>query len=216
MARRQPKGRKPRKPRPLKLAARLPDDAQDLHDHCLAGWNNLKADTAHFASPPGGPQIEAALLGLGNALGAAPGGTPADKEAVNTAATKVRELWFPLVRYAEAVLRALPVEEVPPILANVLMYKSAAGTHKPKPPLAAKHGPMSGSAIVSALAILNAVTYTFEWSLDQSAWSTTTATKSRVTITGLTPGKLYWFRVRAFLRDGTTTDYVSSVSLMMI
>jgi hypothetical protein len=36
------------------------------------------------------------------------------------------------------------------------------------------------------------------------------------TFTGLTPGKTYWFRVRAFLRDGTTTDYVHPVSLMVI
>jgi hypothetical protein len=34
--------------------------------------------------------------------------------------------------------------------------------------------------------------------------------KSRLTITGLTPGKQYWFRVTAFLRDGTTRQHVTS------
>jgi hypothetical protein len=40
--------------------------------------------------------------------------------------------------------------------------------------------------------------------------------KTRLVITGLTPGKVYWFRVRAFLRSGTTTDPVSAVSLMVV
>jgi hypothetical protein len=39
--------------------------------------------------------------------------------------------------------------------------------------------------------------------------------QAHVLVTGLTPGKLYYFRVRAFLRDGSTTAYVQSVSLMV-
>jgi hypothetical protein len=35
---------------------------------------------------------------------------------------------------------------------------------------------------------------------------------TRVTVTGLTPGKLYYFRFRVFLRGDTTTDYLQTVS----
>jgi hypothetical protein len=50
------------------------------------------------------------------------------------------------------------------------------------------------------------------WSLDQVAWQSMTSGQARVTIPGLTPAKLDWFRARAFLRDGTTTDpWASSI-----
>jgi hypothetical protein len=39
--------------------------------------------------------------------------------------------------------------------------------------------------------------------------------QTRAAISGLTPGKLYWFRARAFLRDGTTTDPVGLVDLIV-
>jgi len=92
---------------------------------------------------------------------------------------------------------------------------SLRGTRKPKPPLAVKQR-MSGTVTVAALAILNALTYDWEWSVDQATWATTTTGAANATLTGLTPGKTYYFRVRAFLRDGTETAYVGPISLMVI
>jgi hypothetical protein len=194
----------------------LPTDNEQLFTHCSAGWSAMKADTVHFPSPPMAAQVDAALTELGQALPAAANGGTTEKEAVKTAAIKVRSLWSQLAKYVQTVLRAMPVEDALPILANVLLYKSNAGAHRPKPPLAAKHGATSGTVVVAALAILRALTYTFEWSLDQVAWSTITTGKTRVTITSLVSGKVYSFRVRAFLQDGTTTDYVHPVSLVVI
>jgi hypothetical protein len=194
----------------------LPKDDEQLFTHCSAGWSAMKADTAHFPSPPVADRLDTALTELGLALTAAATGGPTEKAAVKTAAIKVRGLWSELAKYAQSVLRTLPVEDTLPILANVLLYKSDAGAHRPKPPLAAKHGATSGNVLVVALAIARSLTYTFEWSLDQVAWSTTIAGETRTTITGLMSGKVYWFRVRAFLRDGTTTDYVGPVSLVVI
>jgi len=202
--------------RPLNVATHLPSDDEQLFTHCSAGWAAMKADKAHFPSPPMAAQLDSALTALGAALPAAANGGMAEKAAVKTAALKVRSLWSELAKYAQTVLRTLPVEDTLPILANVLLYKSNAGAHHPKPPLAAKHGATSGNVVVAALAIPRALTYTFEWSLDQQAWSTTTLGQARVTITGLMSGKVYWFRVRAFLQDGTTTDYVHAVSLVVI
>jgi hypothetical protein len=194
----------------------LPTDDEQLFTHCSAGWAAVKADTAHFPSPPVAAPLDTALTALGLALPAAANGGTTEKEAVRTAAIKVRGLWAEFAKYAQTILRAMPVEDTLPILANVLLYKSNAGAHRPKPPLAAKHGETSSTVVVAALAILRALTYTFEWSFDQVAWSTITTGKTRITVTGLTPGKVYWFRVRAFLKDGTTTDYVDPVSLMVI
>ncbi len=128
----------------------------------------------------------------------------------------MRELWGLNARYAQKVLRALPVEQVPPILASVLLYASRTGKKGPKPPIQAKRAATSGSAIVILLAMAQALTYTYEWSADLVTWQSLTAGRTRVTIAGLTPGKLYWFRARAFLRDGTTTDTVGLVDLIVV
>jgi hypothetical protein len=57
--------------------------------------------------------------------------------------------------------------DVPPILANCMMYASNVGSHKPKAPIAAYHAGTSGSVKLVALAILGALTYEWEWSVDQ-------------------------------------------------
>src|SRR5579862_8685321 len=117
---------KPKPPSPLRLATHLPSEPHLLNAHVTAGWTAFKADTAHFPSPPNAALLDAALKTLGDALDAAPGGTPAEQKAVGQAATKVREYWHGVAVYAQGILRTLPVEDVPPILAAVLLYKSAA------------------------------------------------------------------------------------------
>ena len=127
----------------------------------------------------------------------------------------VRELWGLNARYAQKVLRTLPVEQVPPILKSVLLYASQRGKKGPKPPIQAKRAKTSGSATVILLAVAQTLTYTYDWSLDQVTWQSMTSGHTRVTIAGLTAGKLYWFRAVAFLRDGTTTDPVGLVDLIV-
>jgi hypothetical protein len=170
----------------------------------------------HFPSLPNVAETDAALKELGDALPLAANGGKVENDAVRTAATKVRALWGQLAKYARLALRALPIEETPPILAGVLMAQSHQGQHKPKPPIDAVHGAVSGLMIVTVLAIAHALHYTFEWSLDQQNWSSLTQGKTRAIIDGLTPGKVYWFRVRALLRNGTTTDPVGPISKMAI
>jgi hypothetical protein len=207
---------KERPPRPLSIAEHLPADPVELNVHCAAGWTAMKADAQHFPSPPATAEMDTALTALDAALKAQPNGSHAQTAAVTAAATTVRGLWTLNSAYAQKVLRTLPVEQVPPILANVLLYQSQRGKKGSKPPIAAKHGPNSGTVLVTVLAIAQALSYAFEWSADQTTWSSMTWPRTRVTIAGLTPGKVYWFRVQAFLRSGTTTDPLPAVSLMVV
>jgi hypothetical protein len=206
---------KAKPPTPLTIAEHLPRDPADLHNHVAAGWTAMKADTTHFPAPPATGELDTAVTSLAGALKAKPNGTPADTAAVTAAVTAVRDLWGLNARYAQKVLRAVPVEQVPPILASVMLYASQKGKKAPKPPIQAKRAATSGSAIVILLAVAHALTYTYEWSLDQVTWQSLTAGQTRVTILGLVPGKPYWFRARAFLRDGTTTDPVGLASLIV-
>ena len=206
---------KEKPPTPLIIAEHLPRDPADLYNHVNAGWAAMKADAAHFPSPPATAEMDTALTNLGTALNVVPNGDPTDTATVKAAATAVRELWGVNARYAQKALRALPVEQIPPILANVLLYASQQGKRGPKPPILAKRAATSGSAIVILLAVAQALTYTYEWSLDQVTWQSMTSGHTRVTIAGLTPGKQYWFRARAFLRNGTTTDPVGVFELIV-
>jgi hypothetical protein len=206
---------KEKPPTPLIIAEHLPTAPADLYNHVNAGWTAMKADAAHFPSPPATGEMDTAVTNLGLALKAGPNGAPTDTAAVTAAATAVRELWGLNSRYAQKMLRALPVEQVPPILANVLLYASQKGKRGPKPPIQAKRATTSGSAVVILLAVAQALTYMYEWSLDQVTWQSMTSGHTRVTIAGLLPGKLYWFRARAFLRNETTTDPVGLIDLIV-
>jgi hypothetical protein len=117
----------------------------------------------------------------------------------------MREL-KPLV---QGILRGLPPDQVPAILATILMPQSKVGRRRPQPPLKFGQGP-SGSALLRALKILGALVYDWEVSGDGTTWSVFGRThKPHVTITGLTPGKQYWFRVSAFKVDDTTTPHLT-------
>ncbi len=155
-------------PTPLIIAEHLPTDPAALGYHVGAGWTAMKADTTHFPSPPETATLDTALTNLGNALNAVPNGGKTETATVKATATVVRELWGSNARYAQKVLRTLPVEQVPPILANVLLYRSQTGKKKPKPPIQARRGATSGSALVILLAVARKLTYTYQWSADQN------------------------------------------------
>jgi hypothetical protein len=100
--------------------------------------------------------------------------------------------------------------------ANVEMAASTAESAKMslrkvpvrnKDPFQVKDGKVSGQVLLIAKAILGALTYFWEFSVDSKSWSSIPETsKASTTYSGLTPGQLYYFRFRAHTRKGMT-DY---------
>jgi hypothetical protein len=87
-------------------------------------------------------------------------------------------------------------------------------THS-KQDFAVKDGPLSGQVKLIAKAILRALLYFWEFSLDQKTWSTAPDTsKAKTILAGLTVGQTYYFRFRARTRTGMT-DYSQILSLMI-
>jgi hypothetical protein len=219
MTRQKKSGSAPkRRPRPKRtnVATHLPRAPRSLFTHCGASWAAVKADTGHFPSPfPPASQIEGNLGTLGTALQEAEGGDAAATASVVAADAKVREDFRQLKAYVQGVLQGLPPEEVAPVLASILMFESKVGTKKPKPPLGVQQG-ASGSVILDALAVPGALIYEWEQGLDQASFTPAGRTgQARLAVAGLTPGKQYWFRFSAFLRDGTTTDHVVAGPFMV-
>ncbi len=217
MARQKKSGSAPKRTKRTNVAALLPRSAQPLYARCTAIWQAVKADTVHFTTPyPPAAQIEGDLTALGAALQTAEGGDSAAKAAVTPAAQKVRQDFRQLREYVQGVLQAMPPEQAAPILAEILLYESRVGIRPPKPPLAIKQGTQSGSVILEALRVLGALTYQWESSSDQVNWSVFGRTgQAHVTIPGLTPGKVYYFRVSAFMRNATSTEYVYAGPFMV-
>jgi len=197
-------------PKPLTLAGLLPNTPEALQPHVATMLAALATDKDHFT--PIAADVASAQTDngkLGDAIQAAKNGGEPEKQAMLAAERKVRQDVRELVPQVQGILRALPPDQVPAILANILLFQSHVGERPPKPPLAAKDPKpaLPGSVLLVALAIAGALTYDYECSTDQTTWTFGGKSgKAHFTVTGLTPGKQYWFRVTAFLRDGTTTQ----------
>jgi hypothetical protein len=204
-------------PRTLNVALYLSRNPQALYVHCSASWAAIKADTAHFATPyPPAGVVEPHLAALASALTANEGGSPAETAALEGAAKLVRQDFHMLGKYVEGTLRASPLEDAPAVLANILMYVSKVGQRSPKAELALTHGATAGTALATALAVDQATAYFWEVSADQQSFAVgATTSQAHATLSGLTPGKLYYFRLRALKRDGTMTSYSQVVSFMV-
>jgi hypothetical protein len=207
----------PKKTKIPRVALLLPVAFLALYVRCLAIWNAIKADTVHFPTPyPAASVVDGDLTGLATALQAAESGSPAETAALKSAAGKVRQTFEQLGKYVQSVVRAGAAEDAAALIASVLMYESKVGQRSPKPELAVKDTVTSGLVRLVALAIAGAVTYYWEVSVDQASWSAgAQSAKAQATIGGLTPGKEYYFRVHAFLRNGTTTSPSVTVSRLV-
>ena len=76
-------------------------------------------------------------------------------------------------------------------------------------------GPTSGTVVCEAKAPGGHANYFWFYSLDQKSWtSVPEAMKSKITISGLTPGQTYYFRHYIMTRKGNS-DMSQIVSLMV-
>jgi len=122
-----------------------------------------------------------------------------------------------LVINVRATVRAQAVDAataVAMILSTGLsVRKSKTGK---KRPLAAKHGSVSGDVFLAVLAVAKTAIYFWEMSVDQKVWTAVPETmKASTTVSGLTPGQVYYFRFRARTRKGLG-DYSDVVKLMVL
>jgi hypothetical protein len=164
-----------------------------------AAFAALQTDTAAYDA------ANVAALGGGKAMTAA-----------RTAARKkvVADL-FHVRDYVQglAELLASPADAAALIVLAGLHIKKTGKRNKP--PISAKNGPTSGSVVLDALRVATIAVYLWQFSLDQKSWSNVPQTmKARLTVTGLTPGQVYYFRFSAQTRKGLV-DFSQIVSLMV-
>jgi hypothetical protein len=215
MRRKKIGAQKPPQPQHTTVALDLPASPVELQPHVATMLTELGNDQ-RFSSLA--TQIAQAKTDNGNlliAIGAATNGGTIEHGKMLAAAEAVRQDMRTLRPLVQGVLRTLPPDQVPAILATLLMQQSKVGTRHPQPPLRFTQGP-SGSALLKTLRILAAVVYYWETSVDGANFTVYGKShKPHVTVAGLTPGKQYWFRVSSFLRDDTTSPYLVIGPFMM-
>lgn len=174
-----------------------------------------KAKGSTSVSYAGLAELEADVIALDKAETAAKDRTPAAVADRDAKALKVYQGLHHYRDYVQSLAeaQATPADAVTLILNLGLTVRKSRSYAKPA--LAAKYGGVSGEVLLAALAVVGAGAYYWEWSIDQKSWSsapeTTTASTS---ISGLTPGQLYYFRFRALTPKGKG-NYSQVVSLMM-
>ena len=190
-------------------------------DHTFVTFLYAIADgltgNAAFTNPTPTPAtIKAAADMLAVANGQAKGGGKAEVSDRNAKRKDAEDLVDDLVNYVQVTVRKQAGDAA---TATAMIHSVGLSVRKrtpvKKPPFAAKYGPVSGVVVLVALAAVKNAMYWYEYSLDQKTWSSVPQImKSKVTIAGLTPGSVYYFRFRAQGRKGMG-DYSQIVSLMM-
>jgi hypothetical protein len=200
---------KPPHPKNTTLATLLPKDPLVLQPHVATLLTELANDQAHFGAIAAQvTQAQADNGNLAKAITAATNGGTIEHGDMLVAAETVRQDIRVLKPLVQGILRKLSPDQVPAILSTILMAESKVGTRHPQPPLKLTQGP-SGGGRLEAQRILLALVYFFEVSADGTTFTLSgKSAKRQFAITGLAPGKPYWFRVSAFLRDDTTSPYV--------
>ncbi len=83
------------------------------------------------------------------------------------------------------------------------------------PEVSAKNAGVSGKVQLAAKAVARAATYSWEYSVDQTQWTSIPDTMyARTEVSGLTSACTYYFRFRTFTRAGRS-DYSQVVSLLI-
>jgi hypothetical protein len=135
----------------------------------------------------------------------------------------VTKSYVQLAHYAEANCN----DDVQTFLLSGFKLKPSGKTAAP--PLSDKfrrveRGKLSGTIILTLLKVLGAMSYTVRYGAVPAGggvpatWTTqpVSAVRPPTTISGLTPGTVYAFQVRALLKDNVFTDWSDSVTIMCV
>jgi hypothetical protein len=106
--------------------------------------------------------------------------------------------------YINSVVATLPPDQATAAVESSGLPAKKRST-RTKPPLQVKYGGLPGSVLVIALAAARSAAYYFEYSSDGKTWlACPMVMKCQTSLSGLTIGTTYYFRVHAQTRKGIT------------
>ena len=176
----------------------------------------LLANAGIYTKPP----ID--LTTYGNAITAYEGSTPAALDGSKTAVAQKDKLKEAAIRMYTQLAHYVELncnDDMATFLLSGFQAKATAKTFTPPATDSIrkiKHGPNTGQLIVTLLAVKGAKNYVLRYGVNPlSTWTDLVVTSVRpaTTISGLTPGTLYAFRVQVLLKSGYT-DWSDPITMM--
>lgn len=174
-------------------------------------------DNPHVPSPsPTLDVFNANIKSLQDAQSKAQAGELGAAKVRDARAKKVKKDLIKLLDCVQTAADAQPnPEEAAAVILSAGMSVRGKST-RAKAPFAVKQLPVSGSVQLDARAIAKKAVYFWELSVDQTTWTEIDKTmRARLVVTGLTPGRTYYFRFRALLSGGMS-DVSQVVSLIVV
>ena len=169
----------------------------------------------YFPKPvPSLAKVNDAIDALHEAEVVSQSGTRGTKKVRDEARTKLTSLLNRLKAYVQGV-----ADDDPDHAASII--ESAGMSVQPKGPqakqlLAARRGPVQGTVVLAVKAAAKVASYQWQMSEDGgSTWADLPVTlQAKTEVSGLVPGRTYWFRHRALTRGGTS-DASEPVSIIV-
>jgi hypothetical protein len=198
----------------IKVAPNLPKPASGVS--CLAhAYVHCMTDNPYFPSPtPSLSEVTAAAVALEATSAAVLTRAKGARQTRDVDLLALRIVLGRLAAYVQDIADLDPTN-APSIIESAGMdVKRFRG--RPKPPLEAVHGDVSGSAKVLAKWAGDRAAYEWRCSTDQRSWTNAPQTlQSSTVIYGLTPKTEYFFQVRITTKDGAG-DWGQLVSLVVL
>jgi hypothetical protein len=172
-------------------------------------------NNSYFGTPlPTLASVTAAIAALVTAQNATAGRPPGAVAARNVKQRDLVQLLQHLGDYVLGIAEQSP-ENAAAIVASASMYL-VQRQFVVKPEFAVYQGAVSGEvSLVARAGKGGRATHYWQFSLDQKNWQSVADTdKARTTVSGLTPGQVYYFR-HASMRKGVRTDWSQIVSFLV-
>ena len=174
-------------------------------------------DNPHVPSPsPTLDVFEANIKALQDAQSKAQAAELGAAKVRDARAKKVKKDLIKLLECVQIAADAQPnADEAAAVILSAGMSVRGKST-RVKAPFAVKQLPVSGSVQLDARALARRAVYFWEISVDQTTWTEAGKTmRGKLVVTGLTPGRTYYFRFRALLSDGMI-EVSQVVSLIVV
>lgn len=194
----------------------LPTKDGDLTTYAQSVYNHLLNNVTYPNPSPTLAVFADDIAAFATAAAKAAGKDRVLIAARRAARKKVKSDLFQLRNYVQSVIdaSATPDTAAAMIESAFMFVKKLA--KRSKAAFSARNTDASGRVVLDAKRVASSATYYWELSGDQVNWSTVPETMQASTvISGLTAGKVYYFRFRALTRKGKG-DYSQIVSLMVL
>ncbi|HZF47710.1 MAG TPA: fibronectin type III domain-containing protein [Polyangiaceae bacterium] len=186
------------------IIAVLPESTHNVPRYLMACRNIVTRMTGNpsFPAPtPPLPEVSAALDALATREELAQGRGKGMVQERDVALRGAHSHMTMLKAYVQVTANAEPEK------AEAIVLSSGMDVAKPrtwtKPPIEAKHGDAPGRVVLDTKALPKPVQYRWQMSTDQGTWTDLTETfKTKTTVEGLVPARVYSFRLRTVTNNG--------------